>query len=51
MLIPIESEEGEEPLSKSSKETILRRHAESRYSDAVADAYASDKNISVKIPT
>ncbi|KAI0135355.1 acetyl-CoA synthetase-like protein [Daldinia grandis] len=49
MLIPIESEKGEEPLPKSSKGTILRRQAGNRYSDVIADAYAPDKNTSTKI--
>lgn len=40
MLIVISPKEGEEPLAKSSKGTILRRQAEARYADVIHEAYA-----------
>ncbi|KAI1134489.1 acetyl-CoA synthetase-like protein [Hypoxylon sp. FL0543] len=43
MLIVIEPKEGQEPLAKSSKGTIIRRQAEARYADVINSAY-SDEN-------
>ncbi|KAI2606651.1 acetyl-CoA synthetase-like protein [Hypoxylon sp. NC1633] len=45
MLIVIESE-GEENLAKSSKGTILRRQAETRYADVIERAYSSKASAS-----
>ncbi|OTB13601.1 hypothetical protein K445DRAFT_13648 [Daldinia sp. EC12] len=48
MLIPVETKKGEEPLSKSSKGTILRRQADDRYCDIIADAYSCNRSASIK---
>ncbi|KAI1761375.1 hypothetical protein GGR53DRAFT_525119 [Hypoxylon sp. FL1150] len=42
MLIVIGSKEGEEPLAKSSKGTILRRQAEARYARVIREAYTGN---------
>ncbi|KAI1799450.1 hypothetical protein F4811DRAFT_557816 [Daldinia bambusicola] len=48
MLIPVGVEKGEEPLSKSSKGTTLRRDAEKRYCDIIADAYSCNGTTAIR---
>ncbi|KAF5551634.1 nonribosomal peptide synthetase [Fusarium mexicanum] len=49
MLIVVPIKEGQKPLEKSSKGTILRRQAEEKYSDEIEGAY-SNTSSSAKIP-
>ncbi|KAJ4051161.1 hypothetical protein NW756_003690 [Fusarium oxysporum] len=49
MLVVVPVKEGQKPLEKSSKGTILRRQAEERYSDEIEGAY-SNTSSSTKIP-
>ncbi|EMT71468.1 Linear gramicidin synthase subunit D [Fusarium odoratissimum] len=49
MLVVVPVKEGQKPLEKSSKGTILRRQAEERYSDEIEGAYGNTSS-STKIP-
>ncbi|KAF5597455.1 nonribosomal peptide synthetase [Fusarium subglutinans] len=49
MLVVVPVKEGQKPLEKSSKGTILRRQAEEKYSDEIEGAY-SNTSSSGKIP-
>ncbi|KAF5724834.1 nonribosomal peptide synthetase [Fusarium mundagurra] len=49
MLVVVPVEEGQKPLEKSSKGTILRRQAEEKYSDEIEGAY-SNTSSSTKVP-
>ncbi|KAI1083049.1 hypothetical protein F5B20DRAFT_577434 [Whalleya microplaca] len=46
MLVVIQVREGEEPLPKSSKGTIMRRQAEETYADIISRAYSGKATIS-----
>ncbi|KAI1298678.1 hypothetical protein F5Y03DRAFT_409122 [Xylaria venustula] len=48
-LAVVRIDEGEEPLPKSSKGTVLRRQAESRYAKLINQVYATPRAVSTKI--